>query len=95
MSDENPSSYSPFLPVLIILVCLIVVYAIQTKNIWDQNRQIAGAKKELKNVLPQAENLNGTLVAISQDLLSMARTNNSARAIVEDFKIQAVAPQGK
>ncbi|MDK3160281.1 hypothetical protein QPK87_27525 [Kamptonema cortianum] len=97
MSDDNFSSlpatekkYTPFTAILIILVALIVVYGLQFRTIINQRSMIKNANVELSNVMPQAEALNNTMVAISQDLLAMAPTNQSARQIITEFRIQAV-----
>ena len=103
MSEENfirqtEKQYTPFTAILIILVALLIVYGLQFRTIITQRGMIKSANVELTNVMPQAEALNNTMIAISQDLLSMAATNTAALQIVAECKIQAVqnqnAPQG-
>ncbi len=95
MSEENfipatEKKYTPFTAILIIVVALLIVYGLQLRTIITQRSMIKNANAELASVMPQAEALNNTMVAISQDLLSMSPTNQSARQIIADFKIQAV-----
>lgn len=96
MSEENytlpvtEKKYTPFSAILIILIALVVVYGLQLRTILNQRSMIKNANLELTNVMPQAEALNNTMVAISQDLLGMAPTNQTARQIINEFRIQAV-----
>jgi hypothetical protein len=88
-------------------ICCIVFLALATDQVFrlltnmDQRDQLNQAQMmQVQNLgaLNEAQQLEARLQALSLDLLQVAKTNNVAKQIVQDFNIQwnpaPVAPAG-
>jgi hypothetical protein len=82
---------NPFWVCFIVFVLLAADYGYRLVNLVEQHNQLDQARiMQAQNAggLAQARQLEARLEALSLDLLQVARTNATAKQIVQDFNIQ-------
>jgi hypothetical protein len=85
------SRRSPFWVCLLVFLLLACDYGFRLNSLLDQREQLNQVLlMQAKNmgVLTQRQQLERRLEAFSLDLLEVARTNATAKQIVQDFNIQ-------
>jgi hypothetical protein len=85
------SRWSPFWVVFTVFLLLAGDYGLRLANLVSQRQQLNEAWfKQVQNtgVLTQAQQLERRLESLSLDLLQLAKTNTTAKQIVQDFNIQ-------
>jgi hypothetical protein len=85
------SRRSPFWICFTVFLLLAGDYGLRLANLVDQREQLYQASlKQAQNAgaLAQAQQLEKRLEALSLDLLQVAKTNTTAKQIVQDFNIQ-------
>ena len=90
MSDKKPTNiYSPFWPVLIVLVAIGIVQAYHFSTTLDERKQMEAAREQVQKVLPNARTINDAVENIGRDLIALSdgKTNEAAKIIAE-FNIQ-------
>jgi cytoskeletal protein RodZ len=104
MSDEfdnSPeSSFSPFWPILIVVVGLVSWFGIQD---YELNRQRSAYSVQIQNAIPsinQAQSYANRYVSLMKDLVETSQKNSAAAQIVKDamqagwIKVQPNATNG-
>ena len=88
MSDEfdnSPeTSFSPFWPILILVVGMVSWFGIQD---YELNRQRSAYDQQIQNALPsvnQAQSYANRYVSLMKDLVETAQKNSAAAQIVKD-----------
>jgi hypothetical protein len=82
---------NPFLVFFIVFLLLAVDYGFRMSNLLQQRTQLDRARllqAQNAGALAQARQLEARLEALSLDLLQVAKTNATAKQIVQDFNIQ-------
>ncbi|GAB4240285.1 MAG: hypothetical protein OHK005_02350 [Candidatus Methylacidiphilales bacterium] len=92
MSEPSAPNYSPFWPLLPVLLVLIVINGFQLRNTFEQRHNLNRMGAQLETILPQARLINETMVGLSRDLLNLAATSQGARQIVGEFQIRQAQP---
>jgi hypothetical protein len=85
------SRRNPFWACLMVFLLLACDYSLRLVNLLDQREQLNQAVlMQAQNVgaLVQAQQLERRLEALSLELLQVAKTNATAKQIVQDFNIQ-------
>jgi hypothetical protein len=88
---EEPSRYSPFWICFAVFLLLAVDFGFRMANLLEQREQLNQAllmQAQNMGALAQARQLEARLEGLSLELLSVAKTNATARQIVQDFNIQ-------
>ena len=86
--DSTTQRYSPFWPITIVFVALMIGYSIQLGGLFNQRQQIQKTEISLTGLLPQAQAVNATLQKVSQELIELSATSVPAKQIVNDFNIR-------
>jgi hypothetical protein len=85
------AQHNPFWVCFIVFLLLAGDYGFRLSNLLQQRAQLEQAKlMQARNAgaLDQARQLEARLEALSLDLLQVAKTNATAKQIVQDFNIQ-------
>lgn len=86
---------NPFWACLIVFVLLACDYGFRLVSLWDQREQLSQAwimQTQNTGTLKQAQQLEARLESLSLELLQVAKTNATAKQIVQDFNIQWTPP---
>lgn len=78
-----------FLPLFIVFLAFLIAYGFQISLLWQQRSALKNRQAQLQKLTPQVQLVNGTLGKLSRELLNLAATNEEARRIVADFRIQS------
>ncbi len=82
---------SPFWVCFFVFLLLAVDYGFRMANLIEQRSQLDQARlmqAQNAGALAKAQQLEARLEALSLDLLQVAKTNTTAKRIVQDFNIQ-------
>ncbi|MDD2710248.1 MAG: hypothetical protein PHV34_19875 [Verrucomicrobiae bacterium] len=90
---NSEQKFSPFWPLTMVFLALVVGYSIQLSGFLDQRKKLQMTETGLKQAMPQVQILNGKLRAVSLDLVKLAPNNPNARQIVAEFGIQFTPPK--
>ena len=85
------SRRNPFWVCFLVFLLLACDYGYRLANLVDQREQLNQAvlvQAQNSGTLTQARQLEARLEALSLDLLQVAKTNATAKQIVQDFNIQ-------
>jgi hypothetical protein len=88
MSTTPTKTYSPFWPILILLLGFISVQTVYLKSAWSQREQLKTSATEMKAVVSQAATVEKTLESVGRDLNDLAGKNAEAAKIVQEFQIR-------
>ena len=80
--------YSPFWAILMVLVAMLLIHGIQTKTLFQQEKQLKTVLKQSEPALTQAQTINAVMLNIGRDLTQMAYSSVGAQQIVNDFQIR-------
>ncbi len=87
-ADEQSTGHSPFWPITVVFVALMIGYSIQLWGLFNQRQQIQKTEASLRGLEPQARLVNTTLQKVSQELIELSATSAPAKQIVNDFNIR-------
>jgi hypothetical protein len=88
---KEPEQHSPFWICFIVFLLLASDYGFRLHNLLQQRTQLDRARimqAQNAGALEQARQLEARLEALSLDLMQVAKTNATAKKIVQDFNIQ-------
>lgn len=85
------NGYSPFWPIAMVFLALMIGYSIQLWGLVAQYRQLKSSETSLTAVMPQVQVINGTLQNVSQNLLDLSTTDPVAKQLVNEFNIRSNA----
>ena len=91
---EQPRG-NAFWACFIVFTLLACDYGFRLVSLWDQREQLSQAvlmQAQNAGALAQARQLERRLEALSLELLQVAKTNATAKQIVQDFNIQWTPP---
>ena len=79
----SPRTYSPFLPLLILLIAFLISTSWELRELRQQNRQLRDQVQRLEPSAGQAQNINRGINLFMTDLRGLAATDAEAKAIIE------------
>ena len=107
MSDEFPNEHETqseagqggfpldaFIPIVIIAITLIVLLGWQVSQTSSQRTMLENALTRGEAAVTQAQQVQGTVSKLAQDLLDAAQTDDTAAQIVKKYNIKQTAPAG-
>jgi hypothetical protein len=90
-NKSNDGSTRTAFPVAGLLFLFLVLLGLQCWNLKDnitRHLNLRESRSQMKTILPQAQNIQDNLSQLSQEVLTLAKTNAEAQKIVSEFKIQ-------
>jgi preprotein translocase subunit YajC len=107
MSDEFPNEpemqsetggagfqMDAFIPLVILAISLIVLLGWQVSQTSSQRTMLENALTRGEAAVTQAQQVQGTVSKLAQDLLDAAQTDDTAAQIVKKYNIKQTAPAG-
>ncbi len=68
---------------------MLIAYVLQVRALAEQSKNLDTRLAQLQKMAPQAQMVNTTLAKMSRSLLDLVPTNEEARKIVAEFRIQS------
>lgn len=92
MQTERPNSWLDYfnwqIPVGVLLLTLFLTNIFQFSMLLEQKKQLESTKQQVDQALPRAELVRNKLDGLARDIVELAKTNQTAKAIQEELKIQ-------
>ena len=90
MSDKKSDlAYSPFWPLLIVLVAIGIVQAYHFFGTLEARKQMKETREQVQKVLPNAKTINDAVENVGRDLVALSDgKSNEAAKIIAEFNIQ-------
>ena len=85
--DDRPAGASPFWPLLVVILTVLVVVGWQFTIVRQQRAMLATEVVQRERVVQQARNVEAGLQRLIADLSGLAGTDNDARAILEKHQV--------
>ena len=89
--EGNASNHFPCVGLLSVLIALLIANLLQTLSLINQRGNLSLMEQRAETVVPEARVLQSQieprLEVLSRDLVQMATTNDTARALVNQFGI--------
>lgn len=79
----SPRSYSPFWPLLILMIAFLIGMSWELRELRQQTRQVRDQVQRLEPSASQAQNINRGINLFMADLRGLAATDAEAKAIIE------------
>lgn len=96
MSDYNDETvFDAFLPVTLVALSLIIILGWQIFNDLQTRSSWQAQYEQRKQLVDQSAKVQSGLEAMINDLLSLAETDNAAKAIIDKYQIKRTAPPAK
>jgi hypothetical protein len=76
------------IPVGVLLITLFLTNIFQFSMLLEQKKQLAATKQQVDQALPRAELVRNKLDGLARDIVELAKTNQTAKTIQEELKIQ-------
>jgi hypothetical protein len=76
------------IPVGVLLITLFLTNIFQFSMLLEQKKQLAATKQQVDQALPRAELVRNKLDGLARDIVELAKTNQTAKIIQEELKIQ-------
>ena len=92
--EEAEETFSPFWPLLVLIVGLIIWFGYQTYAAYTQSTAFATEFKNAQPTISAAQNAESKLFAVFQDLQQTAVKDQYAAQIVKESHIQLKSPNG-
>src|SRR3990167_2644637 len=83
-----PSPAFPLFSILLVLLALCGVYGYQLGTLVTQKKNLNLSLTNLEPLVPRANLVNATMLAVGQDLLKMVDKSPGAREVVKLFNIR-------
>jgi hypothetical protein len=91
-APNRPTSFSPFVPLMIVFLSLTLLQVFSLKGLIDQRQTLLRHERALNQDLPQATAIADTVENLGRDLVSLSAKSAEARKIVTEFNIQLNQP---
>lgn len=94
MNDYSQSStesgYSPFGVCLIVFIAILISNVFQFVSLVEQKNLLSSAKQNTMDTADKVKLAQIRLEGMAKDLLELAKTDENARKIVDEFNIQLI-----
>ena len=89
-SEASARNYSPFWPCMIVFLAILLANAFQLSLLIDQNRRLQTVRESTLQTTERVIAAETRIEGLAKDLMELARTNETAMKVVQDFNIQRV-----
>ncbi len=89
MSAQSDSrQFFNFWPFVIVVVTLVLLQIFGLTRTYDQRRQINENIAKLEQAQDEAKKIDTILGSVSQDLLNLSASNDTAKRVIAEFQIR-------
>jgi hypothetical protein len=92
--EESVYDYSPFWPLAVLILGLLLWSGYQTYIAYDQNAKLTTALRNAEPQLAEAQKAEAQLFSLFQDLVQTSAKDANAAQIVKDSHMQLKPPAG-
>jgi heme exporter protein D len=86
-ANNPPSHFSPFLPVTMGLVALLLLLVWQFLQVREQKASLAQVERSREATVRDAQSVQGELERLARGLVELAKTDPQAKALVQKYGI--------
>lgn len=86
-SQDNSPKFSPFLPILLCAIALLVVLVWQFLQVREQRAALARVEKSREATVRDAQSVQGELQRLAVGLVELSKTDPQAKALVDKYGI--------
>jgi len=94
MEQSSPSSSasSPFIPILLVSVAMVLLLLWQCFVAWNTRGNLRTQFEQRKQLVTQAELVQGNVQKLVNDLLLLSETDADAKKVVDKYNIRRNPP---
>lgn len=90
--ENTSSSSSPFIPVLLVAVAVLLLLVWQFLIAWNTRGNLRAQFENRKQLVTQSELVQGNVQKLINDLLELAVTDADAKKVVDKYNIRRNEP---
>ncbi|MGF1678849.1 MAG: hypothetical protein ACFCUX_06620 [Candidatus Methylacidiphilales bacterium] len=92
MDKTTSFQTSPFIPLLLVNVALLLILSWQLWSAWSARSNLRTQFEQRKDVVRQSEQVQGNVQNIINALIDLSATDSDAKQIVDKYNIRRNAP---
>ena len=92
MENQSPAPASPFIPILLLSVAMVLLLIWQCIVAWNTRGNLRTQFEQRKPMVAQSELVQGNVQKLINDLLLLSETDADAKKVVDKYQIRRNAP---